>query len=203
MVEKRLWIKSQMPDFGIAEFDQLAFTALNEAKVVDWYSQLIDLKRPDKYGNTKLPAWWLANLCSEKAAASVKVHGLEKICALAAWFSQLGWFAAIKEKQQALSEAKTDTTWMGVAAHVRRSAMECALMESGLVRARPVDSLALCRMWGLNENRLLDVNQMGEHQAFKQSLEMALKKSQHEIMLIMFAVSTAQAQILSLWWEQK
>ena len=81
ITEKRLWIKSQLPEFVIPEFDELAFTALQDDGIVEMYSQMIELNRPDARGNTHLPAWWLANMCSEKAAHSVREQGLGYITA--------------------------------------------------------------------------------------------------------------------------
>lgn len=202
ITEKRLWIKSQLPEFVIPEFDELAFTALKDDGIVEMYSQMIELNRPDARGNTHLPAWWLANLCSKKAANSVREQGLEYITSLGAWFSQIGCFSSIQQRIGRSQEEQEKFNWSEVSRTIRSSSMGWILFESVMTRKRPIDSMALCQLWGVDRKTLLGIYLKDEHQDVRQSVEDALDKSKQEMTFIMSAVSTAQAQVQSLWWKE-
>jgi hypothetical protein len=202
ITEQRLWIKSQLPEFVIPEFDELAFTALKDDGIVEMYSQMIELNRPDARGNTHLPAWWLANMCSEKAAHSVREQGLGYITALGAWFSQIGCFAAIQQRIGRSPEEQEKFNWSEVSRTIRSSSMGWILFESVMTRKRPIDSMALCQLWGVDRKTLLGIYLKHEHQDVRQSVEDALDKSKQEMALILSAVSTSQAQVQSLWWKE-
>ena len=199
--EMKRWIQSNVHEFGRQEYACLVDRALDEISFIEYWGQMVALPRPTPCGHLEVPAWWLANVCCQKAAQLAKPLGLESMASLAAWFSQLGWFWCHyqTQRQPDCASGKVSAITYKLVRDIRSRKVKALLLTTNFVQECPLEAVALCRLLGVQDEQIWQRISEPANESMRSATAQIIEKSSGELRLMGMAMSIAQAQVLSSW----